>query len=84
MPNIGFIAKVMIMIHTDDHEPAHVTFYLGKTKEGYEARARIEVKTGRIMDATGFREKTLNEFSKWVLKRQDFCQRRWNETRPKK
>lgn len=78
------ILGLMFMIHTDDHEPAHVTVYKG-TPESHEAKARIEIETGEVMDGSfGFSEKALRKLSQRVLDRQDFLRRKWNATRPKK
>lgn len=82
-PSISILG-LMFIIHTDDHEPAHVTIYKGTPKK-HEAKARIEIETGNIMAGSfGFSEKALRKLSERVLQRQDFLRSEWNETRPKK
>lgn len=82
-PSISILGCLFI-IHTDDHEPAHVTIYHG-TSKNHDAKARIEIKTGNVMKGSfGFSEKALKKLVERVLSRQDFLMEAWNETRPKK
>lgn len=83
MPTVLRVFSFLWIIHTNDHEPAHVTVYKG-TPDNYEAKARIEIVTGRVIDSEGLKSSALEKMSTVTIEFRELLQERWNETRPQK
>ena len=76
------VLGLLFIIHTRDHEPPHVTIYQG-TPRDYEAVARIEIETSRLMSSKGFRKRLLNLLEETVRAERKYLMEKWNESRPK-
>lgn len=83
MPTLIRIGRLLFIIHTNDHEPAHVTVYKGKP-DNYEAKARIRVADGYVMSAENFSEKELARLANKVTEQREMFDEAWKKTRPKK
>ena len=82
---IGTVLRVLgllFVIHTRDHEPPHVTIYKG-TPDNYEAVARIEIATSRVISSNGFRSRLLKILEGIVKSQTRYLMEKWNESRPK-
>ena len=81
MPTVKVINKLLFIIHTNDHNPPHVTIYFG-LPESHEAKARVEIDTGIIMCSFGFSVKSLRMLQKEIVENKEFYYEKWTETRP--
>ena len=83
--HMGTVLRVLgllFVIHTRDHEPPHVTIYQG-TPQNYEAVARIEIMTGRIISSRRFSVKRLGLLVTIVQAEREYLKEKWDESRPK-
>lgn len=70
------------MIHTLDHNPPHVTVYKGRP-DNYEAKARINIETCKVIDSEGFSKKEENILELLAKQNKIDFMEAWYETRPK-
>ena len=74
---------MLFIIHTKDHDPAHVHVYFGTPKD-HEARARVQLQNVEIIDSDAFTGSDLKKIEDRCEKRKEEFLTEWRRINRKK
>ncbi len=72
-PTIAFIGNARVMIRTDDHGRSHIHVVAP------DAEAKIEIRSLAVVRFSGFDQKTLKRFQKYIEENKNDLLEAWHE-----